>query len=168
MRCPNCGYVRKAEDIAPEWQCPSCQVVYEKVTHGTSYAHVVRNSMPKSVSKSSNGFQFSFSTILMVALLSSVLYFGYSIAKDPSAISSIAFSAESKSQLINNKKAELRAYEEALQRVEEQIAHDRANVGICPITKQPNQYILTQDPRPEVQVKIDQLKEDIRKLEGKL
>jgi len=32
MLCPKCGYIRKHEDIAPEWQCPSCQVVYAKVS----------------------------------------------------------------------------------------------------------------------------------------
>ncbi len=29
-KCPKCGYVRKNEEAAPEWQCPSCQVVYAK------------------------------------------------------------------------------------------------------------------------------------------
>ncbi len=31
MTCPKCGYVRLATDVAPEWQCPSCQVAYVKV-----------------------------------------------------------------------------------------------------------------------------------------
>lgn len=30
MKCPRCGYERKAEDVAPDWQCPSCQVAYVK------------------------------------------------------------------------------------------------------------------------------------------
>ena len=30
MQCPKCGYVRKPEDEAPEWQCPSCKVAYVK------------------------------------------------------------------------------------------------------------------------------------------
>jgi glutaredoxin len=29
-RCPKCGYVRKDTDIAPDWQCPACQVAYSK------------------------------------------------------------------------------------------------------------------------------------------
>ena len=29
--CPKCNYVRKETDEAPEWQCPSCQVAYDKV-----------------------------------------------------------------------------------------------------------------------------------------
>ena len=28
--CPKCGYVRKATDVAPDWQCPSCGIAYEK------------------------------------------------------------------------------------------------------------------------------------------
>lgn len=31
MKCPECGYVRLATDVAPAWQCPSCQVAYAKV-----------------------------------------------------------------------------------------------------------------------------------------
>jgi rubredoxin len=30
MKCPKCGYVRVATDVAPEWQCPSCHVAYIK------------------------------------------------------------------------------------------------------------------------------------------
>jgi glutaredoxin len=29
--CPKCNYARQATDNAPEWQCPSCQVAYNKV-----------------------------------------------------------------------------------------------------------------------------------------
>jgi glutaredoxin len=29
--CPKCNYVRKAADSCPAWQCPSCQVAYDKV-----------------------------------------------------------------------------------------------------------------------------------------
>lgn len=28
--CPKCHYARKATDDCPEWQCPSCQVAYNK------------------------------------------------------------------------------------------------------------------------------------------
>jgi hypothetical protein len=36
MVCPKCGYSRQPRDTAPEWQCPSCQVAYAKVTKATS------------------------------------------------------------------------------------------------------------------------------------
>lgn len=29
-RCPKCGYVRKEQEMVPDWQCPSCQVAYAK------------------------------------------------------------------------------------------------------------------------------------------
>ena len=28
--CPNCQYVRKPTDSAPEWQCPQCEIAYNK------------------------------------------------------------------------------------------------------------------------------------------
>ena len=28
--CPNCNYTRKSSDSAPEWQCPSCEIAYNK------------------------------------------------------------------------------------------------------------------------------------------
>lgn len=30
ITCPKCGYARKPEDAAPEWQCPACGVAYKK------------------------------------------------------------------------------------------------------------------------------------------
>ena len=30
MICPFCEYERKATDIAPDWQCPSCNKAYKK------------------------------------------------------------------------------------------------------------------------------------------
>lgn len=31
--CPKCGYARKETDEAPDWQCPSCGVAYNKVSN---------------------------------------------------------------------------------------------------------------------------------------
>ena len=28
--CPKCGYIRKPDDDAPDYQCPQCEVVYRK------------------------------------------------------------------------------------------------------------------------------------------
>lgn len=28
--CPKCGYVRRASDLAPAWQCPGCGIAYRK------------------------------------------------------------------------------------------------------------------------------------------
>jgi hypothetical protein len=32
MKCPKCGYERKATEQAPAWQCPSCGVAYSKAS----------------------------------------------------------------------------------------------------------------------------------------
>jgi len=29
-KCPKCGYERKENEIAPEWECPKCGIVYNK------------------------------------------------------------------------------------------------------------------------------------------
>lgn len=30
MKCPKCGYIRKPEDIGPDYECPRCGVIYAK------------------------------------------------------------------------------------------------------------------------------------------
>ena len=40
MKCPKCGYVRQVSDEAPDWQCPNCKVVYEKVLQAQDEAKV--------------------------------------------------------------------------------------------------------------------------------
>lgn len=164
VRCPSCGYVRKAEDIAPEWQCPSCQVAYGKTAQYSSYSYMISNSAPGSVSKQSNGL---LKIVIAMALLGSVFYFGYSVTTDTSIITAIGFPFQDNQELLTNKKAELKAYEDGLGKVEAEIAHNKANVGTCSITGQPNQFILDKDPRPELQAKIEKLKEEIRVLENK-
>ncbi len=166
MRCPSCGYIRKQEDIAPEWQCPACQVAYAKASQRSVYQGAAPPAPPRRTA-GSGGSSLPIGTIFIAALIACIAYFGYSYAKGNAAFSSIGISAENNQELIANKKAELAAYEQGLQQVEEQIAQARANVGTCAITGQPNQFILNQDPRPELLTKIDQLKADIRKLEGK-
>jgi parvulin-like peptidyl-prolyl isomerase len=78
-----------------------------------------------------------------------------------------AKSEEDKNELLTCKKAELKAYEDAIQQVDADIARMQSEVGTCPITGQPNQFILNQDPRPELRTKIDKIKEEIRQLENK-
>jgi len=43
--CPKCGYVRKPGETAPDWQCPSCGIAYEKfhaATPAAQHAAAVR------------------------------------------------------------------------------------------------------------------------------
>jgi hypothetical protein len=103
---------------------------------------------------------------MTLALLCGIAYFGYAAAQHSPILSAIGIPVQDKNELLSYKYEELKAYENALQQVEAQIAHDRAHVGTCPITGQPNQYILTQDPRPELQAKIDTIQGEIRRLEA--
>ena len=36
--CPKCGYVRKAADANPAWQCPKCQIAYAKFRRNAQIA----------------------------------------------------------------------------------------------------------------------------------
>jgi hypothetical protein len=104
---------------------------------------------------------------MTLALLCGVAYFGYALAQQSPIFKAIGIPMQDTNELLSHKHEELNAYENALQQVEAQIAHDRANVGTCPITGQPNQYILKQDPRPELQKKIEAIQEELRRLETK-
>lgn len=46
--CPKCNYIRKETDSCPEWQCPSCQVAYNKAADlqglGTYHAGASNNT----------------------------------------------------------------------------------------------------------------------------
>jgi hypothetical protein len=42
--CPKCHYTRQPHDHAPDWQCPSCQVAYNKVTPEALAARAQNNS----------------------------------------------------------------------------------------------------------------------------
>lgn len=33
--CPHCNYARRADDTAPDWQCPSCEKAYAKAASST-------------------------------------------------------------------------------------------------------------------------------------
>lgn len=53
--CPKCSYVRKETDDCPEWQCPSCQVAYNKAGGhaGARNKNTVRNSRISQVNEGS-------------------------------------------------------------------------------------------------------------------
>jgi len=175
--CPACLYTRKDTDVAPEWQCPNCQRAYAKLS-SAPYANLP-NAILTSPQSSSGGGTMKWFCITVIAVLASFflwpaqpesrLYAFRSQLTDQfrsigNAVGLSAASGEDR-QAIANKMAELKAYEDALQKVEADIANARANVGTCSITGQPNEFRLTQDPRPEIQTRIDQLKEEIRLLE---
>ncbi|WPD24353.1 MAG: hypothetical protein SD837_07270 [Candidatus Electrothrix scaldis] len=43
-KCGKCGYIRKSADTAPDWECPECGIVYEKIENVTQrkYKHPSR------------------------------------------------------------------------------------------------------------------------------
>lgn len=96
------------------------------------------------------------------AVRAKVVEQGKSIAK---SVGSPAKSSVENNELLANKRAELKAFEDALEKVDADIARMQSEVGICPITGQPNQFILKEDPRPEIRARIDKLKEEISQLE---
>ncbi len=49
--CPKCSYIRQATDEAPEWQCPSCQVAYNKAGGPDAPANYGRYGAPVTVVK---------------------------------------------------------------------------------------------------------------------
>ncbi|ACD96265.1 hypothetical protein [Trichlorobacter lovleyi] len=167
MKCPNCGYIRKPDDLCPEWQCPSCQMAYNKIAQRNIYPDAARETIRSNLIITSNNQPSILKAIVIAVLVCCFLYIGYSIAINPSFLNNLAISTQDTREQIENKKVELQAYEDALQKIEADIANARANVGICPITGQPNQFNLTQDPRPELQSKIEKLRQEIRHLENK-
>lgn len=65
--CPNCRYTRKPTDSAPDWQCPACEMAYNKgagADVGESYG---RYAAPPAT-KSAAGFSFSRWLLVFVAL----------------------------------------------------------------------------------------------------
>jgi len=79
MICPKCGYVRKETDMAPEWQCPACQVVYEKAAAAGSRS---ADLLPPAVGQrpavtQSTSHLLSLKTIVTLALLLIIGYGAY-------------------------------------------------------------------------------------------
>ena len=80
-KCPKCNYQRKPTDAAPEWQCPSCQVVYAKAVeaaagYGTA---LFPASSPRTAAAGSSGSgigSYVMNISLLLAFLA-LLYGGY-------------------------------------------------------------------------------------------
>ena len=78
MLCPKCGYLRKAEDTAPEWQCPACQVVYAKAAKSareSDYSPPVIT--PRQTNTQERSSLPAFKTVITLALLAFIGYGGY-------------------------------------------------------------------------------------------
>lgn len=84
-KCPKCNYQRKPTDVAPAWQCPSCQVVYAKAAQAA--ANYGTTQVPFSSSKigaaASSGLAIG-SYIIKISLILiflGLLYGGYSFSQ---------------------------------------------------------------------------------------
>jgi rubredoxin len=75
-KCPKCAYVREAKDHAPEWQCPSCGIAYDKYKppQGESGPGGLRDIRPSDVSARGGGGGARFFLLLAASL--AVGYFG--------------------------------------------------------------------------------------------
>lgn len=178
--CTACLHTRKDTDVAPEWQCPNCQRAYAK-TGGTLQANVP-NAYLTSLESCGDGNSVKWLCIIAIVVLAtfilwpaqpeSRLYSARCQVKDQfksfGYVIGLSSTYEDDKQTIANKQAELQAFEEGLQKVEAEIASARVNVGTCSITGQPNQFVLKQDPRPELRAHINELKAEIRALQKKI
>jgi len=66
------------------------------------------------------------------------------------------------------KRAELAAYEKAVDDITARLDREVANAPVCPTTGQKAIINITQDPRDEVRAKCDILREEIRVLEERV
>jgi predicted RNA-binding Zn-ribbon protein involved in translation (DUF1610 family) len=60
ITCPKCGYIRKPEDEAPNYECPRCGIVYAKVLsrlQDTKPQEFTRKKSPTTDSLSGHGLQ---------------------------------------------------------------------------------------------------------------
>jgi glutaredoxin len=65
--CPNCNYVRKTTDSAPDWQCPSCQIAYNKGAGAANMENYGR-SVPQVVKSTRSGSAVGKFLFLLVVL----------------------------------------------------------------------------------------------------
>lgn len=78
MQCLKCGYVRTAEDMAPEWQCPACQVVYAKASRSTNLSNYPPHAVNPRLTKAQGSLKLpTLKTVVTLALVAFIGYYGY-------------------------------------------------------------------------------------------
>jgi len=65
--CPNCHSARKASDSAPDWQCPACEIAYNKGVGAAADANYGRTVAPPPL-KSPSGFGAGKWLLILVVL----------------------------------------------------------------------------------------------------
>lgn len=70
--CPHCAYARKADDQAPDWQCPACEKAYEKSGGSLPPAGFRTYSVPAAAESRGGAGKW----LLMLLILAGALWFG--------------------------------------------------------------------------------------------
>lgn len=87
--CPHCNYARKADDQAPDWQCPACERAYAKAGNTMppenlrQYAAEVRSERPGGAGK----------WLLVLLAFAAVFWFGRPLLQQKSAQAEAAVAA---------------------------------------------------------------------------
>lgn len=69
--CPNCHYTRKPTDSAPDWQCPACEIAYNKGAGAAATESYGRYVAPP-IAKSSSGFAAGKWLLILAVLVAGV------------------------------------------------------------------------------------------------
>jgi glutaredoxin len=77
--CPKCHYARKPTDDVPEWQCPSCQVVYAKVADQSGMNVLPLRGSAASDAPGSGAMKW----VVLGVILFSAVVFGNALMKMP-------------------------------------------------------------------------------------
>jgi glutaredoxin len=65
-RCPRCRYERRSTDTAPDWQCPSCEVAYNKAEEA-AYVRPVVTPVARPTRRSGGILWFVIALVLLAA-----------------------------------------------------------------------------------------------------
>lgn len=67
--CPNCGYVRKTTDTAPNWQCPACGVAYAKAAAHSAHPEPRPVKAPVEQNEKSSSKSFLDNPIVIIVMV---------------------------------------------------------------------------------------------------
>lgn len=65
-RCPRCRYERRSTDTAPDWQCPSCEVAYNKAEEA-AYVRPIVTPVARPTRRSGGMLWFVIALVLLAA-----------------------------------------------------------------------------------------------------
>ena len=180
-RCPKCGYVRKNDEVVPEWQCPACQVVYTKAQPEPEPAFSAGDRLAAADCRMTRPQEMKphiKKYIFLLLLIGVAAFFFWPVGKDSEICKSrrslinrvilVGKSSDKCREELELKKAQVEAYEKAIAQVDADFERMNAEIPVCPITGKKSELNITEDPRPELRAKIQVLQEEIKVLESKV